>query len=60
MRDAYWKYVSNIFTFENDSSDTDTPKPEKMKKKFWLFVKSFKTDAFGITSLRENEILKQI
>ena len=29
LRDAYWKYVSNIFTFENDSSDPDTPKPEK-------------------------------
>ena len=24
LRDAYWKYVSNIFTFENDSSDPDT------------------------------------
>ena len=32
LRDAYWKYVSNIFTFENDSSDPDTPKPEKIKK----------------------------
>ena len=34
LRDDYWKYVSNIFTFENDSSDPDTPKPEKIKKKF--------------------------
>ena len=57
MRDAYWKYVSNIFTFENDSSDPDTPKPEKIKK-FWSFVKSLKKDAFGIASLRENGILK--
>ena len=32
LRDAYWKYVSNIFTFENDSSDPDTPKSEKIKK----------------------------
>ena len=39
LRDAYWKYVSNIFTFENHSSDPDTPKPEKIKK-FWSFVKS--------------------
>ena len=23
---------SNIFTFENDGSDPDTPKPEKIKK----------------------------
>ena len=34
LRDAYWKYVSNIFTFENDSSDPYTPKPEKIKKSF--------------------------
>ena len=27
-------------------------------KKFWSFVKSLKKDAFGITSLRENRILK--
>ena len=48
---------SNIFTFGNDSSDPDTPKPEKIKK-FWSFIKSLKIDAFGITSLRENGILK--
>ena len=30
LRDAYWKHISNIFTFENDSSDRDTPKPEKI------------------------------
>ena len=29
LRDAYWKYVSNIFTFVNDSSDPNT---EKIKK----------------------------
>ena len=57
LRDAYWKYVSNIFTFENDSSDPDTPKPEKIKR-FWSFVKSLKKEACGIASLRENRILK--
>ena len=57
LRDAYWKYVSNLFTFENDSSDPDTPKPEKIKK-FWSFIKSLKKDWIGITSLRENGILK--
>ena len=58
--DAYWKYVSNIFTFENDSSDPNTPKPEKDKKVLviWSFVKSLKKDVFGITSLRKNGILK--
>ena len=37
--------------------DPDTAKPEKIKK-FWSFIKSLKKDAFRITSLRENEILK--
>ena len=55
--ETYWKYVSNIFTFESNSSDLDTPKPEKIKK-FWSFVKSLKKDAYWITSLRENGILK--
>ena len=41
LRDAYWKNVSNIFTFVNDSSDSDTLKPEKIKK-FWSFIKSLK------------------
>ena len=57
LRDAYWKHVSNISTFENNSSDSDTPKHEKIKK-FWSFNKSLKQDPFGITSLRENGILK--
>ena len=54
LRDAY---ISIIFTFENDSSDPNTPKPVKIKK-FWSFIKSLKKDAFGITSLRGNRILK--
>ena len=40
-----------------NSSDPDTPKPEKIKKN-WSFIKSLKKDAFGITSLKENGILK--
>ena len=54
LRNTYWKYVSNISTFENDSSDPDTTKPEKIKKN-WSFVKSLKKE---LTSLRENGILK--
>ena len=49
--------VSNIFTFENDPSDPDSNKSGKIKK-LWSFVKSLKKDAYGITSLRENGILK--
>ena len=57
LRDAYWKHVSNIYSSENDSSDPDTPKPERIKK-FWSFIKSLKKDANGSTSFRENGILK--
>ena len=56
-RDAYWRHVSNIFMFVNDTSDPDSNKSGKIKK-FWSFVKSLKKDALGITPLRENGILK--
>ena len=39
LRDAYWKHFANIFMFENDSADPDTPKFETIKK-FWSFIKS--------------------
>ena len=54
VRDAYWKHVSNILTFENDSSNANSNKSWKMQK-FWSFVKSLKKDAFGITSLRKTD-----
>ena len=53
-RDAYWRHVSNIFTFVNDTPDPDSNKRINKIKKFWSFVKSLKKDAFGVTSLREN------
>ena len=49
--------IGNIFTFENDPSDPHANKSGKIKK-FWSFVRSLRKDAFGITSLRENGILK--
>ena len=56
-RDAYWKHVSNVYTFENDPSDPNSNKSGEIKK-FWSFVKSLKKDVFGITPLRENGIMK--
>ena len=33
IRDAYWKHITNIFSFENDNPDPDCPrKNEKAKK----------------------------
>ena len=48
---AYWKHTSNIFTLETVNTDPDSPRDNEKTKKFWSFVKSFKIDAFGITSL---------
>ena len=58
IRDACWKHISNIFSFDTDSADPDCPRKNEKAKKFWSFVKSLKKDAFGINSLRENGILK--
>ena len=58
IRDAYWKHISGIFSFDMDSADPDCPRKNEKAKKFWSFVKSLKKDAFGINSLRENGILK--
>ena len=49
---------SNIFSFETESPDPDSPRKNEKAKKFWSFVKSLKNDAFGINTLRENGILK--
>ena len=58
IRDAYWTHVSNIVSFETENPDPDCPRKNEKVKKFWSFVKSLKKDAFGITKLRENGILK--
>ena len=59
LRAAYWKYVYNILTFENDSSDPDTPKPEKIPK-FWSFIKSLKDARLGSNHSEKTEFLEQI
>ena len=58
IKDAYWKHISGIFSFDTDSADPDCHRKNEKAKKFWSFVKSLKKDAFGINSLRENGILK--
>ena len=58
IRDAYWKHISNIFSFETESPDPGSPRKNEKAEKFWSFVKSLKNDAFGINALRENGILK--
>ena len=58
IRDAYWKHISGIFSFDTDRADPDCPRKNEKAKKFWSFVKSLKKDAFGINSLRENGIFR--
>ena len=58
LRDAYWKYVYNIPTFENKSSDRGTPKPEKIKK-FWSCIKSLKKTRLGSHHSEKTEFLRQ-
>ena len=48
LRDAYLKYVSNIFTFAQ-IAQIPTLLSLKRLKKFWSFIKSLKKDAFKIT-----------
>ena len=50
IRDAYWKHITNIFSFENDNPDPDCPRKNEKAKKFWSFVKSLKKDASGINT----------
>ena len=45
-RIAYWKRISNIFSF-----DPDSPRKNEKAKKFWSFVKSLKTMRLGSTRL---------
>ena len=61
LRNAYWKHVSNIFTFENDSSDPDNPKPEKIKSFDHLsnHLKKKKT-RLGSHHSEKTEFLRQI
>ena len=60
LRDAYWKYVSNIFTFENDSSDPDSLKPEKIKKSFGRLSNLLKKTRLGSNHSEKTEVLGQI
>ena len=35
IRDAYWKHISIIFSFETESPDPDSPRKNEKAKKFW-------------------------
>ena len=47
IRDANWKHISGIFSFDTDSAYPDCPRKNEKAKKFWSFVKSLKKDALG-------------
>ena len=55
IRDAYWKHVTNIFSFENDSPDPDCSRKNVKAKKFWSFVNSLKKKRLGSIPLEKTE-----
>ena len=55
IRDAYWKHVTNIFSFENDSPDPDCPRKNEKAKTFWSFVKSLKKTHLGSIPVEKTE-----
>ena len=55
LRDAYWKYVSNIFTFENDSSDPNIPPSLKRLKSFDHSSNLLKKTRLGSHRSEKNE-----
>ena len=59
LRDAYWKHVSNIFTFENDSSDPDTPSLKRLKS-FGHLSNHLKKTRMGSHHSEKTEFLRQI
>ena len=56
---SYWKYVSNIFTFENESLDSHTPKPEKINK-FGHLSNLFKNTRLGSHRSEKTELLREM
>ena len=57
VRDAYWKHITNVFSFENDGPDPDCPRGNEKAEKFWSFVGSLGGDASGIDALGEGGVL---
>ncbi len=58
IRDAYWRYISGIFSDDvTDSDNNEHTRQRTTNKKFWSFIKSQKKDASNIASLRDNGIL---
>ena len=49
--------VRTTISFKTENADPDCPRKNEVIK-FWSFGKSLKKDAFGITTIRENGILK--
>ena len=58
LRDANWKYVSNIYMFEKDSSDPDTPKLKRLKS-FGHLSNLLKKSRLGSHHSEKTEFLRQ-
>ena len=58
-RDAYWRYVSNIFTPPETDTNIEGCNRNDRPKRFWSFImKNLRRESSGVSCLRENGILK--
>ena len=55
IRDAYWKHVTNIFSFEKITLISIVTGKMKRQKSFWSFVKSLKKTCTGSIPLEKTE-----
>ena len=58
IRDAYWRYVSNIVNPLDTDTNIEDCKQNDQLKKFWSFMKNLRKDSTDVACLRENGILK--
>ena len=57
-RDAYWRYVSSIFSPSETDTNIEECNRNDRPRRFWFFMKNLRRDSSGVSCLRENGILK--
>ena len=58
IRDAYWRYASNIFTLSETDTYIEGCNRNDRPKRFWSSMKNLRNDSSGVPCLRDNGILK--
>ena len=58
IRDAYWKHISNIFSFDMDSADPDCPQKMRRRKNFGHLSSRSRKTRLGSLHSEKIEFLK--